>query len=117
VDRPDGNAIYNEHNTVGDIFQRFNLGPYMNEGFSCEWNYGSGTGACSNTVFQDGTIDSRKVGVFLDQGQVANIVRRVKFRHQSCAAIVDNQGVGNAYSDNDYSALAAGAVQVASYCW
>jgi chitodextrinase len=117
VDRPDGNAIYNEHNTVRDTFQRFKLGPYIQEGFTCEWNYGSGSGACANSVFQDGTIDSRKAGVFLDQGQVGNTVRRITFLNQTCAAIVDNQGVGNSYSDNDFTGLAAGAVQVKNYCY
>jgi hypothetical protein len=116
VDRPNGNAIYNEHETVRDTFERFQLGPNIEDGFSCEWNYGAGAGACQNNVFQDGTIDSYKVGVYLDEGQVGNIVRRVKFLNQRCAAIVDRLGSGNSYSDNDYSGIAVGARALEGGC-
>jgi hypothetical protein len=116
VDRDNGNAVYNEHRTSGNTFERFALGPDVAEGFVCEWNYGSGPGACAGNVFQDGTIDSRKVGVFLDEGQVGNTVRNVRFLNQSCAAIVDNHGIGNVFTGNDFTGLPAGVSQVRSYC-
>ncbi len=73
-------------------------------------------GACQHTTFQYGTISSRTTGVFLDQGQFANTVRGITFRGQACAAIVDNQGTGNTYPDNNFTGLAPGAVAVANYC-
>jgi hypothetical protein len=117
VDRAGGNAVYDEHQTTRVTFERFNLGPNIAEGFVCEWNYGSGPGACTGSVFQDGTIDSQKAGVFLDLGQVQNTIRRVTFLNQECAAIVDNQGIGNTYLDNVYSGIAPGARQLADYCY
>jgi hypothetical protein len=116
VDRVGGNAVYNEHTTVRNTFERFQLGPNIEDGFSCEWNYGSGAGACQNSVFQDGTIDSHSVGVYLDQGQVGNVVRRVKFLNQRCVAILDRLGSGNSYLENDYSGIATGAKTLAGSC-
>jgi hypothetical protein len=116
VDRVGGNAVYSEHTTVRNTFERFQLGPNIEDGFSCEWNYGSGAGACQNSVFQDGTIDSQNVGVYLDQGQVGNVVRRVKFLNQRCAAILDRLGSGNSYFENDYSGIATGANTLTGSC-
>jgi hypothetical protein len=116
VDSPTGVAIYDEHFTIGDTFERFNLGPDIDTGFNCEWNHGSAYGACQHTTFEFDTIASRTTGVFLDQGQFANTVRAVTFRGQTCAAIVDNQGTGNSYGENNFTGVAPGAVIVANYC-
>jgi hypothetical protein len=116
VDSPTGVAIYSEHYTIGDTFQRFNLGPHIDTGFNCEWNHGSGWGACQHTTFEHGTINSRTAGVFLDQGQFSNTVRAITFRGQSCAAIVDNHGTANIYRDNNVTAIAPGAVATANHC-
>jgi hypothetical protein len=116
VDVPGGVAVYNEHNTVRDTFENFNLGPYIGIGFNCEWNYSGGYGACQYSTFQNGTIASKKTGVFLDQGQVGNTVQGVTFLNQTCAAIVDDQGTGNTYTNNDYTGIAPGAVILAGYC-
>jgi hypothetical protein len=97
-------------------FKNFNLGPNIYIGFNCEWNYGSGFGACQYSTFENGTIDSHRTGVFLDEGQVGNTVQYVKFVHQTCAAIVDNQGTNNVYLNNDYRGIALGALVLASYC-
>jgi hypothetical protein len=116
VGAPGGVAVYNEHKTVRDTFENFNLGPYIGVGFNCEWNYAGGYGACRDSKFLNGTIASHKVGVFFDRGQVGNTVQGVKAVNQTCAAIVDNQGIGNTYANGDYGGIAAGAVIRASYC-
>jgi hypothetical protein len=112
VDRPGGNAVYNEHKTVRNTFRRFVLGPGIDEGFVCEWNYGSGPGACTGNNFQEGTIMSREVGVYLDEGQVGNSVRRIRFLGQICAGVVDNDGSGNIVSGNNFGSIAPGAKKV-----
>jgi hypothetical protein len=116
VDAPGGVAIYNEHNTVRDTFESFNLGPYIDTGFNCEWNYGVGYGACRDSTFSNGTIASHQAGVFFDQGQVGNSVQGVTFLNQTCAAIVNNHGTGNTYNNNDYSGIAPNAGILTNYC-
>lgn len=117
VDRPNGGvAVYLEHFTDRDSFSAFNLGPHVAIGFNCEWNYGHGDGACNHDTFENGTIASSSTGLFLDQGQKYNVAHDLRFLGQRCAAIVDNQGVDNIYTHNDYSNLASGSVILADYC-
>ncbi len=63
-------------------------------------------------IVRDGTIESTLIGVSMDLGTARTSVTRVRFVGQGLAAIVDYGGIQNAYSDNDYSGLAAGAVPV-----
>jgi hypothetical protein len=118
TDSPGGGvAVYNENNTIRDTFESFNLGPTIGTGFNCEWNYGSGLGACQSNTYQDGTIASQKAGVFLDLGSVYNNIQYVTFQGPKCAAIVDNQGTTNTYTNNDYTGIASGAVVLSQYCY
>ena len=111
-----GVAIYNEHQTKRNTFERFNLGPNLDTGFKCEWNGSDGipggAGACSNTTYQDGTIRSKRIGVFLGEGSTGNVVRRVQFADQSCSAIAEDHGLQNAYYDNDFAHLGPGVHQI-----
>ncbi|HVF76687.1 MAG TPA: hypothetical protein VNA28_00195 [Solirubrobacteraceae bacterium] len=116
VGRSSSPAVYSEHRTIRNTFERFRLGPDITAGFICEWNYGSGPGACDGNIYQDGTVDSRGAGVFFDQGSLNNVVRRVRFLNQTCAAIVDNGGTTNTSSDNDVAGLGPGGAPSASTC-
>jgi hypothetical protein len=107
-------GVYVEHFTTGSTFQRMSIGTGVSTGVNCEWadpTWGSRP-ACVDNVIQDSTIRSSYAGVFLDQGTTRTTVRRVTFIGQTKAAIVDYLGINNAYSGNDYSGIAPGAVSV-----
>jgi hypothetical protein len=109
-----GVGIYMEHQTTGIIVQYMRVGTNVRTGVNCEWANpdAGGLPACIDNVIQDSTIASSLVGVNLDEGTTRTTVRRVKFLNQSWAAIGDYLGLNNAYYDNDYSGIDAGAVGV-----
>lgn len=118
--RAGGNAVYIEHKTRRNLFERFHLGPNIGEGFVSEWDYGTEpTGAGIDNLVRDGVIDtnqrgvSDRVGVFVDQGTVGMKIRRVSFLHADYACIV-NLGRGTKISRNDYRRRAPGAVEVST---
>ena len=107
-------GVYIEHFTTGSTFQRLSIGTSVSTGVNCEWadpTWGSRP-ACVDNVIQDSTIRSSYAGVFMDQGTTRTTVRRVTFIGQTKAAIVDYLGINNAYSGNDYSGIAPGAVPI-----
>lgn len=107
-------GMYAEHYTRRTTFERFHLGPNVRTGVVCEWDNPKtgGKPACVDDVFADGTIDSTKTGVYLDEGTTRTTVRDVRFIHQARAGIVDYRGQGNVFSGNDFSQIARGAVPV-----
>jgi hypothetical protein len=118
--RAGGNAVYIEHKTRRNVFERFHLGPNIKEGFVSEWDYGTEpTGAGIDNVVRDGVIDtnkrgdSKRVGVFADQGTVGMRVSGVKFLHADYACIV-NLGRGTGIGRNDYRRRAPGAAAVST---
>jgi hypothetical protein len=107
-------GVYLEHFTTGSTFQRLRVGTNVSRGILCEWAdpaWGSKPG-CVDNVIQDSMISSADVGVQLNPGTTRTTVRRVKFVGQRIAAIDDAQGIGNTYSDNDYSQISTTAVIV-----
>ena len=107
-------GVYLEHFTTGSTFQRMRIGTQVTTGVLCEWAdpaWGSRPG-CVGDVFQDSTIASSRVGVYLDEGTTRTTVRRVVFANQSWAAIGNYRGVENTFGGNDYSSIDAGAVGV-----
>jgi len=107
-------GVYLEHFTTGTTLQRMHIGSNVGLGMICEWadpGWGSRP-ACVDTVIQDSTIASSDNGVFLDYGTTRTTVRRVTFIGQRRSAITDFTGINNAYYDNDYSAIALGAVPI-----
>ena len=106
-------GVYLEHYTTGTTLQRLRIGPNVSTGVNCEWaEPPTSIPACTDDVIQDSTIASTNQGVFLDYGTTRTTVRRVTFTGQHYAAIIDFAGINNAYSDNDYSGIAPGAVPV-----
>jgi len=105
-----------EHYTTGVTVQYMHVGTNAKFGVNCEWAdpLTGGLPACVDDVIQDSTIASWMVGVFLDEGTTRTTVRRVTFLNQSWAAIGDYKGVNNAYYDNNYSGIDAGAVGVST---
>lgn len=111
-----GVGIYMEHYTTGVTVQYMRVGSNVSTGVNCEWAdpLTGGKPACVDNVIQDSTIASSKVGVYLDEGTTRTTVRRVIFRNQWWAAIGDYKGINNAYYDNDYSGIDAGAVAIST---
>ncbi len=109
-----GVGIYMEHYTTGVTVQYMRVGTSVSTGVNCEWAdpLTGGKPACVGNVIQDSTIASFLVGVYLDAGTTQTTVRRVTFTNQSWAAIGDYLGVNNAYYDNNYSGIDAGAVAI-----
>jgi hypothetical protein len=108
-------GLYIEHFTTNSTFQRMRIGPNSWTGVACEWaspSWGSRP-ACTDDVIQDSTIYSANTGVLLDVGTTRTTIRRVKFVGAGSAAIRDAGGINNAFVDNDYRDIAAGAVPVA----
>jgi len=107
-------GIYPEHYSWGATYQFFHIGPHVATGINMEWAdpLTGGLPACDGCIVRDGTIESTLIGVSMDLGTARTSVTRVRFVGQGLAAIVDYGGIQNAYSDNDYSGLAAGAVPV-----
>jgi hypothetical protein len=109
-----GVGVYMEHYTTGVTVQYMRVGSSVSTGVNCEWAdpLTGGLPACVDNVIQDSTIASSLAGVYLDAGTTRTTVRRVSFVNQRWAAIGDYLGINNAYYDNDYSGIAAGAVGV-----
>jgi hypothetical protein len=109
-----GVGVYMEHYTTSTTFQYMRIGMDVVIGVNCEWAdpLTGGKPGCVDNVIQDSVIASSKAGVYLDEGTTRTTVRRVTFSNQSWAAIGDYKGVDNAYYDNDYSGIDAGAVGV-----
>jgi hypothetical protein len=107
-------GVYMEHYSTGVTVQRMRVGTNVSTGVNCEWAdpLTGGKPACVDAVIQDSTIASAKVGVFLDEGTTRTTVRRVTFLNQWWAAIGDYRGINNAYYDNDYSGIDAGALAI-----
>jgi hypothetical protein len=107
-------GIYVEHYTTGTTFRRLRVGPNVGRGVNAEWsNLTLGQKpASSDNVIEDALFRTTHVGVYLDQGTTRTVVRRCVFVGQAWAAIGDYLGQGNAYQDNDFDAIAAGAVAV-----
>jgi hypothetical protein len=109
-------GIYAEHYTRGTTFEQFHVGPSVRTGVVCEWDdpKTGGKPACVGDTFGNGTIDSTKTGVYLDEGTTRTTVHDVRFIHQSKAGIVNYRGRGNVFVRNDFSQMAQGAVPVSS---
>jgi hypothetical protein len=107
-------GIYAEHFTKTTTFDRFRIGPQVDRGIICEWDDPSwgGLPACTGNVFENGVIDSRLVGVYLDEGTSSTQVNNVTFLNQTQAAIVDYHGSANSYSGDSFAGIAPGAVAV-----
>src|SRR5437870_5200029 len=107
-------GVYIEHFTTNSTFQRMRIGPNTWTGVACEWASGSwgSRPACTDDVVQDSTVASADTGVILDFGTTRTALRHLKFIGQATAAIKDFSGVNNTYADNDYRAIASGAVQI-----
>jgi len=104
-------AIYLEHFTSDSTFSRLRVGPTVRIGVICEWAdpQWDSKPACTNNVVEDSQITSSEVGIFLDEGTTGVSVRRVTFKGQRDAAIVDYRGIGNVFSDNDVTGIVDGA--------
>jgi hypothetical protein len=116
-----GVAVYLEHFSYGNTFQRFHLRARF--GFSAEWSDPAlgGIAAAHFSTIQNGTIEAvtrkpgRSAGVYLDEGTEATTVTSIRFRNQNWAAIGAYKTVGvNRFQDNDYSGLAPGAVAISN---
>jgi hypothetical protein len=107
-------GIYIEHYTTNTTFERLRVGPNVGRGVNAEWsNLSLGQKpASSRNLIQDGYFRTADVGVYLDQGTTRTLVRRCVFVGQAWAAIGDYLGRGNAYYENDFSAIGPGAVAV-----
>jgi hypothetical protein len=108
-----GVGVYAEHfNSGKTTFRRLEIGPDITTGLNCEWSdpdWG-GVPGCIDVVIEDSVFDTKRIGVYLDEGTTRTIVRRSIFRNQSWAAIGDHKGVDNNYFDNDVSGLERGAL-------
>jgi hypothetical protein len=108
-------GVYVEHFVHGSTFRRLQIGPDITSGVYCEWadpDWGSKP-ACVDDVFEQSSFDTRKVGVWLDEGTAATTVRTSTFVNQCWAAIGSwrNDANRDLYdtSGNDYSGLRPGA--------
>jgi hypothetical protein len=107
-------GIYVEHFTRRSTFQRLRVGGKVRVGLVTEWaapEWG-GEPASVDNVIQDSRFESSVAGVYLDDGTTRTTVRRSTFLNQRWAAIGDYRGVDNAFYENDYGAIAAGADDV-----
>jgi hypothetical protein len=108
-----GVGVYAEHfNSGKTTFRRLEIGPDITTGINCEWSdpdWG-GVPGCIDVVIEDSVFDTKRIGVYLDEGTTRTIVRRSIFRNQSWAAIGDHKGVDNNYFNNDVSGLGRGAL-------
>ena len=75
---------------AGNTFERFAIGPAVDVGIVNEWDHGeAGQQASNGSVFRNGRIHSRRVGIFLDQGTRDPAIDNVWFRGQGDVAVVD----------------------------
>jgi hypothetical protein len=107
-------GIYIEHYTNSTTFDRLRVGPHVDRGVNAEWsNVALGEKpASSDNLIEDALFRTTHVGVYFDQGTTRTLIRRSVFVGQHWAAIGDYLGNGNAYSENDFSGIGAGAVAV-----
>lgn len=111
-------GIYTEHYSWGATFEQFRIvGPTV--GINNEWDSGGpGTGACQGCTYQDGYIDSVRVGIGFEPGTLDSTARRIKLVGQCWAGINDwdDSGdwrlQGNVYDEVDFSGIDPGAVAV-----
>jgi hypothetical protein len=106
----DGVAVYLEHDTIGDTFERFRL-TGARTGFNAEWNGGvAGSTPTARNRIQNGTISAAgwsrggaTTGVYLDEGTGSTTISGVTFTGQSWAAIATH-GVSDPATirDNTY---------------
>jgi hypothetical protein len=127
----DSVGVYLEHYSRSNLFKNFVIGKDSNGagvrvGFNCEWadtKYagtnpvsGQSIAACHFNTIQDGTIYSHYDGIHLEDAEKTTI-QRIKFINQQRAGICDFMTSGTGYTTiwqnlgNDFSGLAAGAVQ------
>jgi len=107
-------GIYLEHYTRRGLFEHFWIGN-AKTGMVCEWadpGWGGKPGAVQDTI-QDGVIESSRMGIWADLGTDHVTFRRMTFRNQCYAGIVD-LGIGTTIQDNDYSGIDAGASEVST---
>ena len=127
---PTSIGVYLEHYARNNTFKNFVIGSASNTGvqvgYNCEWAdpayagtnpvSGQSIGACHGNIIQDGTLYTTYRGVQLEDAENTTI-QRIKFVGQTNAAIDDFMTSGTGYSTtwqnlgNDFSGLAAGAVQ------
>jgi hypothetical protein len=107
-------GVYIEHFTRDSTFRRLRIGSDVRIGILAEWagpEWG-GRPASVGNVIEDSAFASTVAGVYLDEGSTRTTVRRSAFSGQTWAAIGDYRGIGNAFYDNDYAGIAAGAQTV-----
>jgi hypothetical protein len=107
-------GLYLEHFSKSSTYQNLLVGRDVGTGINCEWAdpAWSSQPACNGDTIQDSTFESSRAGVYLDQGTTNVTVRNCRFLYQTWAGIGNYQGVGNTFSGNDYTGIAAGAVGV-----
>lgn len=86
-DCPTGVGVYIEHTTRRTTFRRFHVGAKVKIGFVGEWDYGRNKPASIDNVIEDGLIEAMRIGVYLDQGSLRTVVRRVVFRRSRWGGI------------------------------
>ena len=109
-------GAYLEHFVHQSTFRRMQVGPNTTTGVQCEWadpDWGSKPG-CEGNVIESSYFDTRRVGVYLDEGTKTTTVHDTTFANQCWAAIGDYKGNGNLSntSGNDYSRIKSGAVKI-----
>lgn len=110
-------GVYAEHyNSAGTTFRFLSIGSTVKRGVNCEWAdpVWASIPGCIDVVIEDSLFETSVIGVYLDEGTTRTTIRRCTFRNQRWAAISDYKGIGNAYSNNDYSGVAAGGVAVSN---
>jgi hypothetical protein len=107
-------GVYLEHFTHDSTFTGLRVGPDVRIGLTAEWADPEWRGrpASVGNVVEDSHFASRLAGVYLDEGTTRTTVRRSSFAGQQWAGIGDYRGDGNAFYDNDYRGIDAGAEQV-----
>lgn len=86
-DCPTGVGVYIEHTTRRTTFRRFSIGANVKIGFVGEWDYGKNTPASIDNVIEDGRIEAARIGVYLDEGSLRTVVRRITFRRSRWGGI------------------------------
>jgi hypothetical protein len=107
-------GVYIEHYTTGTTFNRLRVGPDVDRGVNAEWsNLAAGRKpASSDNVIEGAYLQTRHVGVYLDEGTTRTVVRHSVFVGQGWAGIGDYLGRDNTYYVNDFDAIGPTAVAV-----
>lgn len=127
-------GIYVEHWTRDSIFQNLQIGPLsgasrpghrMDIGITTEWDdpdimpnpvLGQSNGANHNNIFENGQINSRLIGINLEDSENTTI-RNIKFKNQRQYAIRDHDSNGTGYTtslekgSNDFKDIASGCIE------